>query len=401
MYMEVEILKFDDLGRGIGYLNGKIIFVPKSCPGDYLLVKIVLEKKNFYVGLIEEIIKPSKLRKDVPCPYFFKCGGCDLMHLSVSEQLDYKLNKTNEMLLKNNIHFPVEKIIKSEKSLAYRNKVTFKVKNGIIGYYEPRTHDLIKIDECLLCKEEINNFLHDLPMFGIMNGEIVVRTNYKQELLVHIITSDEVKNIKQLVNLHKIVGVVKNDECIYGDDFFIDKVNDLSFKVSYNSFFQINPTINKQIFNLLSQFTKNSKNIIDLYSGVGTLSIAAHHPDANILGVEIVENAVLDASLNKLLNNKKDIEFICADTSEVIDKITSDFDTIILDPPRSGVTKEILMKIMNENIKNIIYISCDQSTLVRDLLLLMDNYEIQEFILLDMFSNTKHVESFVVLKSKN
>lgn len=399
--MKIEIVKFDNLGRGIGYLNDKIIFVPKSVVGDIIEVKITLEKKNYYEGKIINIIKPSRIRRNAICPYFSKCGGCDLMHISVSENLDYKLEKVNEILDKYNINYEVKEIIKSNSEYNYRNKVTLKVVNKEIGYYENGTHNLVSIDYCYLCNDTINEVIKDLKILNILNGEIIIRCNYNEEILLNIKSLDKIDNIEELINKHKIVGIVQNDKTIYGENYFMDKINNYLFKVSYNSFFQVNSYICGKLFELIEKYTKNSHNIIDLYCGVGTLSIVASNNNSYVLGVEIVENAIIDANLNKKLNNKNNIEFICNDTKKIIEKITSDFDTIIFDPPRSGVSSKIIEKVINEEINKIIYVSCDPVTLVRDLKLLENNYNIIDFKLLEMFPNSEHVESIVLLERKH
>lgn len=399
--MKIEIVKFDNLGRGIGYLNDKIIFVPKSVVGDILTVTIVVEKKNYYIGKIKEIIKPSRIRRNAICPYFSKCGGCDLMHISVSENLDYKLEKVNEILHKNNIKYDVKEIIKSNSEYNYRNKVTLKVINKEIGYYENGTHNLVSIDYCYLCNDAINEVIKDLKILNIVNGEIIIRCNYNEEILLNIKSLDKIDNIEELINKHKIVGIVQNDKTIYGENYFMDKINDYLFKVSYNSFFQVNSFICGKLFELIEKYTENSHNIIDLYCGVGTLSIVASNNSSYVLGVEIVENAIIDANLNKKLNNKNNIEFICNDTKKIIEKITTDFDTIVFDPPRSGVSSKVIEKVIHEKINKIIYVSCDPVTLVRDLKLLENNYNIIDFKLLEMFPNSEHVESIVLLERKH
>lgn len=394
--MEVEVVKFDNLGRGIAYLNDKIIFIPKSVPGDILHVEITSDNKKFLEGKIIDIIKPSKLRKEAICPYFNNCGGCDLMHISLSEALDYKLRTINDVLKQNKISYEVKDIIKNNKEYNYRNKVTLKIENDQIGYYASSSHDLVPINYCYLVKEEINHLIKDLPSLNIHNGSITIRCNYKNELLL-IITSDDEINIDGIVEKYVIAGIILNDKVIYGDSFFIEKIGDYLFKVSYNSFFQVNPFICEKLFNLIKENTKDSKNVLDLYCGVGTLSIVAASNSEHVLGVEIIANAVKDANLNKLFNQLNNLEFICADTNEVEERITNEYDTIILDPPRSGVSLKVINKIKEANIKKIIYVSCNPSTLGRDLNLLSD-YKITQFTLLDMFVNSKHIESLVVLE---
>jgi len=398
--MKVEVIKFDNSGRGIGYLNDKIIFIPKTVPGDIVDVEIVLEKKNYLEGRLVEVITPSKLRQKSICPYFNECGGCDLMHISLSESLEYKLNKVNDILKRNKIDYEVTKIIKSECPYNYRDKVTFKIVDGKIGFFQTDTHKLVEINYCYLCKDAINNVIKDIHTLNIKNGEVIIRCNYNDELLLSLNTLDKIDNIETLINEHKIVGIVNNDKCIYGEDYFIDKINDYLFKVSYNSFFQVNPYICSELFKLIEKYTDKSNNVLDLYCGVGTLSIVASMNAKNVLGVEINSNAIIDANLNKTLNKRNNVDFICEDTKNILNKITSDFDTIILDPPRSGVVQKVLNKIMEVNPDKIIYVSCDPITLARDLKLLEEKYIISNFKLLDMFPETEHNESIVVLEKK-
>lgn len=398
--MKVEVIKFDNSGRGIGYLNDKIIFIPKTVPGDIVDVEIVLEKKNYLEGRLVEVITPSKLRQKPICPYFNECGGCDLMHISLSESLEYKLNKVNDILKRNKIDYEVTKIIKSEYPYNYRDKVTFKIVDGKIGFFQTDTHKLVEINYCYLCKDAINNVIKDIHTLNIKNGEVIIRCNYNDELLLSLNTLDKIDNIETLINEHKIVGIVNNDKCIYGEDYFIDKINEHLFKVSYNSFFQVNPYICSELFKLIEKYTDKSNNVLDLYCGVGTLSIVASMNAKNVLGVEINSNAIIDANLNKTLNKRNNVDFICEDTKNILNKITSDFDTIILDPPRSGVVQKVLNKIMEVNSDKIIYVSCDPNTLARDLKLLEEKYIISNFKLLDMFPETEHNESIVVLEKK-
>ena len=189
-------------------------------------------------------------------------------------------------------------------------------------------------------------------------------------------------------------------KCLYGDNYLIHKINDNLFKISYDAFFQINDSISSVLFQLINKYTKNSINVLDLYCGVGSLTLNVNESVKNILGVEIVENAINDANTNKKLNQKENISFICNDTKNILNKINKTYDTIILDPPRSGVDQKVLNKIITEKIKKIIYVSCDPFTLVRDLKLLINYYEIKDFKLLDMFTWSEHVESLVILELK-
>ena len=178
--------------------------------------------------------------------------------------------------------------------------------------------------------------------------------------------------------------------------YFIDKINDYRYKISYNSFFQINPFVSSKLFELINNYAKKSRKVIDLYSGVGTLSINASNRNV-VTGVEVVKNAVDDAEYNKLINNKTKINFICSDTKNILTEITKNSDLIILDPPRAGVNKNVLDQIKKKKIKKIIYVSCNPFTLIRDLKILESHYEIEDIKVLDMFPYTKHIETIVLL----
>ena len=179
---------------------------------------------------------------------------------------------------------------------------------------------------------------------------------------------------------------------------FVDKIGDYKFKISYNSFFQINPYICNELFEYVKKYTKDAKDLIDLYSGVGTLSIVAKENAENVLGVEIVDNAAFNAKTNSVLNKVNGITFIASDTNKIISYIENK-DFVIVDPPRSGLSTKVINAIKDYNVNKILYISCDPNTLIRDLKLL-DNYKIKEFKLFDMFPNTYHVESMVLLENK-
>ena len=198
--MEVEVIKFDNLGRGLGYINNKIIFIPKSVPGDILEIDIVKEKKNYLEGKIKKIIKPSKLRKEVLCPYFASCGGCDLLNISLSEELEYKIHKINAILKKNNINYEVKEIIKNSNDYYYRNKITLKVINKKVGYYQKETHHLLEINNCLVARKSINALIKEIDKFNIINGEVIIRCNNKDELLIIINSSDTLNNIEYFVS---------------------------------------------------------------------------------------------------------------------------------------------------------------------------------------------------------
>lgn len=399
--MNVKIEKMDDFGRGIAYIDDKVVFVPKTIVDDIVDIKIMSEKKKYSIAKVNEIINPSKLRIPFKCPYFDICGGCSLQNVEYRIELEYKLQKINNLLKKNRINYQVKDIIKSAKRYNYRNKVSLKIEDNIIGYYEKDTHNIVEINKCFLLNDAINDVIDDLPRLSIINGSVIIRSNLKGELLLIIYTDKLNKDgIKYLVNKHRISGIVLNDKCIFGSDFLVDKIDDYKFKISYNSFFQVNPYICKELFKIVKDYTKDANNLIDLYSGVGTLSIVAKENASSVLGVEIIDNAAINAKTNAMLNGVSNISFIASDTNKIISYLEGK-DFVIVDPPRSGLTSKVIEGIKKYQVKNILYVSCDPNTLMRDLNLLLTDYKIIEFKLLDMFPNTYHVESVCVLEHKN
>ena len=399
--MNVKIEKMDDFGRGIAYIDDKVVFVPKTIVDDIVDIKIMIEKKKYSIAKVNEIINPSKLRIPFKCPYFDICGGCSLQNVEYRIELEYKLQKINNLLKKNRINYQVKDIIKSAKRYNYRNKVSLKIEDNIIGYYEKDTHNIVEINKCFLLNDAINDVIDDLPRLSIINGSVIIRSNLKGELLLIIYTDKLNKDgIKYLVNKHRISGIVLNDKCIFGSDFLVDKIDDYKFKISYNSFFQVNPYICKELFKIVKDYTKDANNLIDLYSGVGTLSIVAKENASSVLGVEIIDNAAINAKTNAMLNGVSNISFIASDTNKIISYLEGK-DFVIVDPPRSGLTSKVIEGIKKYQVKNILYVSCDPNTLMRDLNLLLTDYKIIEFKLLDMFPNTYHVESVCVLEHKN
>lgn len=399
--MNVKIEKMDDFGRGIAYIDDKVVFVPKTIVDDIVDIKIMSEKKKYSIAKVNEIINPSKLRIPFKCPYFDICGGCSLQNVEYRIELEYKLQKINNLLKKNKIDYQVKDIIKSAKRYNYRNKVSLKIEDNIIGYYEKDTHNIVEINKCFLLNDAINDVIDDLPRLSIINGSVIIRSNLKGELLLIIYTDKLNKDgIKYLVNKHRISGIVLNDKCIFGSDFLVDKIDDYKFKISYNSFFQVNPYICKELFKIVKDYTKDANNLIDLYSGVGTLSIVAKENASSVLGVEIIDNAAINAKTNAMLNGVSNISFIASDTNKIISYLEGK-DFVIVDPPRSGLTSKVIEGIKKYQVKNILYVSCDPNTLMRDLNLLLTEYKIIEFKLLDMFPNTYHVESVCVLEHKN
>ena len=395
--MQVLVDKFDDFGQGITFVDDVITFVPNTIPGDIVDIKIVKKKKKYNVGKVINYIKLSKDRIDYKCPYFNKCGGCVLQSISYDATINFKLNKVINLFNKYNLDIKPE-IVKNPSDYNYRNKIKLMVIDGKIGYFETNSHTLVEINECIIASKAINKVIPLLKNFNIINGNIVIRCNLNDEILIIIESNDKLNiDIDVLKEKIKLVGIVVNNKTIYGDNFLIECINDIYYKISYDSFFQINPYVASILFNIIKGNIDKTDIVLDLFCGVGTLSLNAALNANEVIGVEIVPNAVLNAIYNAKINKINNTKFILNDAQDAVGKINKKFDKIIIDPPRSGLTKKTIDTILTIMPKKIIYVSCDPNTLIRDISLLKDKYSIEKSYFLDMFSYSYHVECICIL----
>lgn len=392
--MQVHIDRMDHFGNGIGNINGKIIFVKGALTGETVDVTITKDKKSFMEGTINTIIYKSSKRVEPFCKYFGICGGCSLCHLNYENTLEYKKERVKNILSKFDI--PKINVIRNENDLYYRNKIELKIVDGKLGFYEKNTHNLIEIKECKVTKKSINKSFEFVKNMKLENANVTIRANYNDEVLI-IIDSKE-KPVILNPEDYKIVGIVLNDKCIYGQDNFMEKINNLFFTVSYNSFFQVNNYINLELFNLIKENIVG-KTVLDLYSGVGTLSIVASKVVDKVYSIEVIPNAVKNALINAKINKCDNINFILGKVEDKIGFINDKIDTIIVDPARAGLDKKTIEVINNICPQRIIYVSCDTQSLANNLVDLA-NYEIKKFYILDMFSYTYHIECFCILDRK-
>ena len=363
--MKVKIESLDHFGRGIANINGKIIFVENALKGELVDITIYKEKKNFSEAKINEIIEKSSERETPICKYYGICGGCNTMHMSYKCELEFKKEKVKNILKKYALIDVNPKIIESEKRLAYRNKITLHYKNEQLGFMKEKSNEIIEIDNCPLVMKEINEYLKN-----DIKESVIIRENTNKEIVTNIDNKTMIENI-----------------------------NNYKFMVDANSFFQVNHYICSKLFKLIEKNIDISNICLDLYSGVGTLSIVASKKAKKVYGIEVNNYSYKNAVKNLELNNIKNVKFINGLVEKEITKIKESVDTIITDPPRSGMDYVTIDTINKLKPKKIIYVSCNPLTLARDLKLL-DKYKLENITLLDMFPNTYHVESFCVLKLK-
>ncbi len=397
--MKVVIDRFDDLGRGIAYVGDKITFIPNTIPGDTVDITITKETKKYNIAKVDKYLKLSSRRVKPKCPYFDICGGCTLQSISYEDTINYKYNKVKNLFKKSDIEINPE-IIRNPSPYNYRNKISLKVVDKRTGFYEESTHNIVEINECIIASPAINKTISLISEFNIINGNITIRSNKNNEILIILESSDKLNiDINYLKSQIKLVGIVINNETFYGDNFLIENINDYFYKISYDSFFQVNPYVASILFNEVSKRINEEDTVLDLYCGVGTLSLNATCAK-EVVGVEIVENAILNAIFNAHINKIDNVKFILNDSTKAVSKLNKKFTKVIVDPPRSGLTKTIIDNILSINPEEIIYVSCDPATLVRDVLLFIDKYNIKKAIIFDMFSYTYHVETMIVLKRK-
>lgn len=401
MYQDILIESLDHFGRGVAHIDKKVVFINNALPSEVVDIKVVNDKKNYCEAVVVNYKNKSPKRVDSLCPYFGECGGCNLLNMKYQDTLDFKLNKIYELIKKNKlkINVPIE-VVRNMSDFNYRNKISLKIEKGKIGFYQDSTHDLVLINECLMANKPINKIIENYKLLNIKNGSLTIRCNSNGEILL-IINSDkdtfdiELGKLKKLV---KLVGIVFNNKTIYGDNFMYERVGGCLFKVSYDAFFQVNREVTEKLFDLVLDNISNDDKVLDLFSGVGTLSMVASRKASQVIGVEIVQNAVVNSIFNANINKRDNVKFMLGKASDVVKKINGDIDTLIVDPPRKGLDKDTINFIINNKIKKIIYISCDVNTLLRDLKYLEDLYEVKIYKILDMFSYSYHVENFVVLE---
>ena len=396
--LNCKIDRLDDFGRGITKVNDKVCFVSNALDEEVVEVIIDNEKSKYMEGHSTKIIEENSNRVNPVCPYYLECGGCSLMHASYDYQLGFKKNKViNALNRYSGINGVVKGVIPT-KQFNYRNKVTLKVVNGKIGYYKRNSHEIVSIDNCLLCSDKINEVIKDLSEIELKNiDEVMIRSNYKNEVLLVL----KGRNIT-IPNIEKYQNVVlinnNKEKVIKGNNYLIDKINNMLFRVSYDSFFQVNSVGVEKLYEKVKEYVKG-KNVLDLYCGTGTIGLSIASKCSNIFGVEIVKNAILDANYNKELNRISNADFLCNDVARVKEKF-KDIDLVIIDPPRSGLSKDAIKNIMDINSSTIIYVSCDVLTLSRDLNILKEKYNIKSVDVVDMFPNTYHCESITVLERR-
>ncbi len=388
----VKCEKLDHFGRGMGKVDGKIIFVPDLLPMEEALVRVVSSKKKFMIGEIIDLRLESLYRICPKCPYE-KCG-CALKNLTYEKTLEYKKEKVGNILEKfGNIHINISNIIPSPVIYGYRNKITLKVRNGKLGYFKNNSNDILEIDKCLIASDKINQIIKVIKKEDLSNvHEVMIRDMDK--VMAKIDGKLNLDNIKPLVD-----SIYMNDKLVYGDEKIINHILDYKFFVSKDSFFQVNNGVTTMLYSKVLEYVGNGDRALDLYCGTGTISLFLSMKFKSVTGIEINKEAIFCANENKKLNGISNVEFICGDANKFASSLKAD--VIVVDPARAGLMKDGIENILSVRPQRIVYVSCDPVTLARDLKDLSQFYEIKEITLYDMFPWTYHVESVCLLTKKD
>lgn len=387
---EVIINDEDDIGNGITRIDNFVVFVPYALKDEKVSIRITKVNKRFATGKIEKIITKSDRRECVKCKSFNECGGCSFLHLSFFEEKKKKINFINK-LFNTNI-----KEIFTNNEYNYRNKATFHVKDGKVGYYSESTNDLVEFDNCLLLDGRINevySILKNINLSGI--SEVVVRTS-KNSVMVIFKGEKEDFNYDELINNIKIDSIYLNNKLLYGSAYIIEELDNIKYSIYPNAFFQVNIENMKIMYDKVKEYAGSGDKLLDLYCGTGTIGIYLKDNFREVTGIEVNKEAILNANINRGLNNLTGINFICGDAS--IAK-NNNYDVMVVDPPRSGLSKKVIDFLNKSNAKTIVYVSCNPKTLKRDLDLL-DKYNMTKLECINMFNKTKHCEVITALERK-
>lgn len=437
-------------GEGIAKIDNKYpIFIEGALKGEKVKVRIVKVNKNFAYGKLMEVLEASEERVNPPCTIYKRCGGCKLQHASYKAQLDFKWDRVKDCVSKIGKLDPsiVKYPLGMENPWRYRNKVQLPIGliNGEvkIGFFAPRSHDIIDMESCLI-QDEIGDKVVKLTRewiekFNIrpynVDGEydekgivrhIMIRRGFTtNEVMVVLVTNGEklphkeefvdlmVKNISGIKSVIQNINSKKTNvilglesKTLWGEDTISDYIGDFRFNISPLSFFQVNPTQTEVLYGKALEYANLTGNeeVFDAYCGTGTITLFLSQKAKKVYGVEIIPQAIDNAWINAKENKVENVEFFVGESEVVIPDLINKgvkADVVVVDPPRKGCDKKLLDAITNIDAKKIVYVSCDPSTLGRDLKVLEENgYKTLEVQPVDMFPNTAHIENVALLIKK-
>lgn len=420
-------------GEGIGYDHGVPVFIPGALMHETVDVKITQEKEKYKTAKLIRVIRKSKDRVEPECRYCDSCKACTLMHLKYERQLNYKKQTLKQALKKYaDIDMPVS-IIKNDNIYHYRNKfkLPFGMEKGkiVTGMYESERGRFVPIEDCIIHEEVLEKVRKQI--LEIMNKyklkaynertregyrSLIMRTFNNKIALVFVVGDntdlepmlsdltriEEVSSIYYSVNTNKkYINALENDLVhVFGKNCLNARINDLKLVFTPKSFFQLNTRQAEVLYDeAVSLIDENDEEVLEAYCGVGVMSLMAARKAKHVTGVEIVPDAIDNAKKNARYNKIDNVDFVVGDSGSVMEEISKEkqLDCLIVDPPRTGLDEKMINSILNSNAKKLIYVSCNPSTLAKNLNVLKEYYNIESIRAIDVFSNTEHVESIVYL----
>ena len=442
----VEIIDNGFEGEGIAKIDGFTVFVPGAIKGEKIKILIVKVLSSHAFGKIIEIFEESKFRVESDCDTYKRCGGCNLRHVDYEETLNMKQNAVQSLVNKNlKAKIEVKPTWGMGNPYHYRNKLQYpigvnKAGEPIMGVFANRTHEIIPVDNCFLQNEKANQVAkyvidvikkYNLSVYNETTREglirhVMVKIAFRTgEIMVTLVINGDflpfAKDIARDLEgaCHDVVSVIvninkKNTNVILGDKninilgkgYIRDYLGDYLFKISPLSFYQVNPVQAEALYNIAIENAGITKDdvVFDLYCGIGTISLFAAKYAKKVYGIEIVEQAIEDAKWNAEFNKVDNVEFIAGDAEKVLADLIENKkiipDVVIVDPPRRGLDNTTVNNILKIKPKRVVYISCNPATLMRDLALMEDVYEVELIQPVDLFCFTSHVECVSVLELK-
>lgn len=428
----VDIIDYGSNGEGVAKINGQVVFVPFALVGEKVEIIIVKVQKDFAFGKITNIIETSGTRVKAPCPYFSKCGGCQLQHMNYSAQLEFKKQFVENCINKYaKLNFDVENCVPSDNQYRYRNKFSFPIQeiDGVlcVGMYRVASHKFVKIDDCILqsqARNIIDCFLDYANKFNLkayncerkLGLRHLVCRIFDNNIYLTIVSAQKMQNLdylyEKLTKIYNQVNISVNinvssgnailgdrNYVVYGDKLAISEYG-LYYDVDNYSFMQVNDNVKHKLYDEILLNIETEDIVVDAYSGAGVLSAILAQKCKKVYGIEIVKSAVESANKLARVNNIKNLNNICGDCAVELPKLSQKLKnfSVVLDPPRKGCDKKVMDALNLSLPHKIIYISCNPATLARDLNELKTNYNIKRILPFDMFPQTANVETMVVLE---
>jgi len=429
-------------GMGVGRLeDGRVVFVPDTVQGEHWDVQLLKVNKTVAWAKGYKLLERSPHRVEPDCPHAAKCGGCQYRHMTYEEELRAKKARVQDALTRlGGVALELPNTLGAENPLRYRNKIQFPVAPGkrdtLIGFYRPRSHDVIDVEDCLLQPETASRLRRAVKEWmaqckvapydetkgkGVLR-HLYVRTNQKGESLCCLVINEkQLPHGRKLIDLLEntipgLVGIVVNintrdtnvilgDEyyTLWGQDYLEETLCGMTFRLSVPSFFQVNRDQTERLYALALDYAglTGEETVLDLYCGIGTISLAMAQKAGKVIGGEIVPQAIEDAKENALRNGVTNAEFFCGDAGEIAFKLANDGvrpQVVCVDPPRKGLQADVPGIIAGMSPDRIVYVSCDPATLARDVKRFDElGYHLVKAQPVDLFPRTAHVETVALL----